>query len=131
MGLQFDSRRNYMKKAKILSTTMLGPNVQSTYTLQYERTVAIPHGIPGGRVPFARVYYEPYRDGRITQAYEDSQNWLGDPPNDNTLYPGVAPVCSYWVDATNVYVQLRYDNASLAALNFPIHLIAYRDWGVA
>lgn len=131
MTLQFDSRRNYMKKAKIASTTMLGANNQSAYTFQYERTIAIPHGIPGGRVPFCRVFYEPWRDGRITQAYEDSQNWLGDPPNDPTLFPGNAPICSYWVDDVNVYIQLRYDNNSQAGLSFPIHLIVYRDWGVA
>lgn len=130
MGLQFDSRRNYMKKAKIASTMMAGPNNQSSYILQYERTVAIPHGIPGGRVPFCRVYYEPWRDGRITQAYEDSQNWLSDPPNNYGGYPGNAPVCSYWVDETNVYVQLRYETNTFASTDFPIHVIAYRDYGL-
>lgn len=129
--LQFDSRRNYMKKAKIASTSMLGPNSVSAYTSTYERTIAIPHGIPGGRVPFCRVFYEPWRDGRITAAYEDSQDWLADPPNDYGGYPGNAPVCSYWVDATNVYIQLRYVTNGLAALSFPLHIIAYRDFGVA
>jgi hypothetical protein len=128
--LQFDSRRNYMKKAKILSTTMSGPNSASPYTATYERTVSIPHGITNGKVPFARVFYEPWRDGRITAAYEDSQDWLSDPPNNYGGFPGNAPVCSYWVDATNVYIQLRYQTNTFATTDFPIHVIAYRDFGV-
>lgn len=131
MALQFDSRKNYMKKAKILSTTMQGANSASPYTGTYQRTVQIPHGIPGGRIPFARVYYEPYRNGTITAAYDDSQDWLANPPNNYGGYPGSAPVCCYWVDDTYINVQLRYIDNSQASLNFPIHIIAYRDYGVA
>lgn len=129
--LQFDSRRNYMKKAKILSTTMPGPNSSSSYTGTYERTITIPHGITSGVTPFCRVFYEPWRDGRITAAYEDSQDWLADPPNNYGGFPGNAPVCSYWADETNVYIQLRYLTNTFASTNFPIHVIAYRDFGVA
>lgn len=119
-----------MKKAKIASTTMLGANSVSSYTATYQRTIQIPHGI-SGVIPFARVYYEPYRDGRITAAYDDSQDWLADPANDYGGYPGNAPICCYWVDSVNINIQLRYIDNSQAALSFPIHVIAYRDFGVA
>lgn len=129
MSLQFDSRENYMKKRIIKSTTMNGPNVVSAYTTTYQRTLAIPHG-EVGRIPYCRVYYEPFRDGRITNAYEDSQDWLSDPPN-NYGGSASAPICCYWVDETNLYVMLRYTTNALSATAFPIHYIIYRDYGLA
>lgn len=129
MTLQFDSRRNYMKKHIYGSGTMGGPNTAPAYTGNYYRIAAIPHNL--GYVPFYRAFYEPYRDGRIMNAYWDSQGWLADPPNNYAGFPGVAPVLMTWADATNVYFMLEYQDGSLSGGTFVIHYVIYLDYGVA
>lgn len=115
-----------MKRSSVSgSSTMSGPNTDKIFSFRSYKT--IPHNL--GYVPLFRLYYEPYIDGRIMEAYNDSQNWIGPDPN-NFIGPETAPTVFAYADEFNLYVELVFIDGSLSANTYPIHYVIYRDYGV-
>jgi hypothetical protein len=126
--LYFDSRKNYLKRDPVsTSTTMLGPvtnlygGLYSGYL--YIRDLVIPHSV--GSLPVYRVYYEPFGDGTIYPA----KTWPLDQRAINILPTGTStgPGLIYFATATSLTIRLFYENASLAANSYPIHYVIYKD----
>lgn len=109
------------------STTMLGPNVDFWFGSGYKRVLAIPHNL--GYIPMFRVDYEPYRDGRVMEAFQDNAWFLPSSPNEVRVTEA-APTLMAWADEVNVYLSLYYINNSLAALAYNVHCTIYEDYGV-
>lgn len=127
-NLQFNTQdRNYMKRSPISSTTQLaGPN-QLMFSY-YRRTLTINHNLK--YVPLVRVYYEPYRDGRIMEAYDDTQNWIGPEPN-NFIGPETAPTLFYSIGDNTLELALWFIDATLASNLYNVWWVIYEDYGVA
>lgn len=132
--LQFNSNRNYMKRTTTtISTTMLGPNTSRFFGSYYTRDLVIAHGLNTGkpaqhRIPMFRAYYEPYRDGKVFEAFQDTQYYYSTPIN---TYGGTedAPTMLAFADDTNVTFRLFFTQVTLAALSFNVHAIIYQDYG--
>lgn len=127
MSRQLTSDKNYMKRHPAsASQNMLGPNVSQFGGAWYTRELVIPHNI--GKPPMIRVFFEPFRDGKIYEAIQDGQYYLSNPPN---TYGGTedGPTLMAYTDEGNLYIKLFFFDASLAAVNIPIHYIIYWDYG--
>lgn len=125
-GILFTSQKNYMKRdSSSGSDTMLGPNTNETF--YYTRDYTIDHNL--GITPLFRVYYEPYNDGRVMEAYNDGQGYFSDPIN---TYGGTedAPVCFTKADNNQLTITLYFLDSSLSASSFPIYWVIYRDYGL-
>lgn len=128
MARQVTSDKNYMKRHPASgSSTMLGPNVARTFSY-YTRDLVIPHNI--GRVPMVRVFYEPFRDGKLHEGIQDGQYYLSNPVN---TYGGTedGPTLLISVDENNLYIRMFFTQNTLAAVSFPIHWVIYWDYGAA
>lgn len=119
--------RNYMKRDPISSSTdMAGPNeLKFAY---YRRVLTINHNLK--YVPMVRVYYEPYLDGTIMEAYTDTQKWIGPTPN-NFVGPETAPTCFFTVSENTLEIELWFIDATLANNLYKVYWVIYRDYGVA
>lgn len=127
-NFQFISNRNYMKKhSSSGATTMLGPNVDFWFGSGYKRQLTIPHNL--GYVPMFRVDYEPYRDGRVMEAFQDNAWFLPSSPNEVRVTE-VAPTLMAWADTFNLYLSLYYINNGLASNSYPVYYTIYEDYGV-
>lgn len=125
---QFISTRNYMKKDPSSGIVDLqGPNVSKYFGILYISQQVVAHNL--GYVPLFRVYYEPYRDGRIMEAFQDNAWYLPDTPNGLKLSE-VAPTCMSWADETNLYIELDFVNSTLSGFTFPIYWTIYKDYGL-
>jgi len=127
--LQFNSLKNYMKRApSSVSTSMLGPNTLQFFGSWYTRDLVIPHGLPGDKVPMFRAYYEPYRDGKVFEAFQDTQYYYSTPIN---TYGGTedAPTMLAFADQDNVTLRLFFTQNIYAAVSFNVHCIIYQDYG--
>lgn len=127
-NFQFISTRNYMKKHSSSGTSsMAGPSVDFWFGSGFKSTLTIPHNL--GYVPLFRVYYEPYRDGRVMEAFQDNAWYLPESPN-QVRTSEIAPTMLAWADRTNLYVVLYFVNTSLSGFNYPIYHTIYKDYGV-
>lgn len=125
--LQYTSTKNCMKRHESSgSGVMAAPNIDKLFSWRSYKT--IPHNL--GYVPLFRVYYEPYRNGRIMEAYNDGQNWIGATPND-FVGAAVAPTVFAYADEKNLYIELVYTDGSLAgSADYPVYWVIYQDYGV-
>lgn len=126
MARQITSDKNYMKRHPASgSQNMLGPNVARTFGY-YTRDLVIPHNI--GRPPMVRVFFEPFRDGKIYEAVQDGQYYLSNPPN---TYGGTedGPTLMFFTDGLNLTLRMFFFDGSLAAVNIPVYYIIYWDYG--
>lgn len=130
-NFQFISTRNYMKKDPSSSDenqTMKGPSVSFYSGAAYKSSKVINHGL--GYTPLYRVYYEPYRDGRVVEGFQDTAYFLPATPNDVRITP-VAPTLLAWADEDNLYINLYYTDNTLAGDDFPIYWTIYKDFGLS
>lgn len=132
-SVQFTTLRNYMKRTSTtISTTMLGPNTSRYSGSFYTRDLVIPHGVnrdsTTNKVPMFRAYYEPYRDGAVYEAFQDTQYYYSTPIN---TYGGTedAPTMLAFADRDNITFRLFFTQNTLAALSFNVHCIIYQDYG--
>lgn len=125
-GVLFTSNKNYMKRALADTETMTGPNVD--YTFFFAKDLTITHSL--GIVPFYRVFYEPFNDGKVFEAIQDSQYYLSDPIN---TYGGSAdaPVCYTEATDTTLRISLGFIDGTLSGDSFPVHYVIYKDYGLA
>lgn len=127
-NFQFISNKNYMKKDPSSGvSTMLGPNVSQFFGSYFNRVTTIPHNL--GYVPLFRVYYEPYRDDKVMEAFQDTNYALPETPN-IVRVNAIAPTCMAWADETNLYIELDFWDNTLAALDYPIYWTIYKDYGM-
>lgn len=126
MARQVTSDKNYMKRHPASgSGTMKGPNTAQLFSY-YTRDLVIPHNI--GKPPMVRVFFEPFRDGKIYEGIQDGQYYLSNPPN---TYGGTedAPTMLIYTDSVNLYIRLFFTQNTLANVDIPIHWIIYWDYG--
>lgn len=124
-NILFTTNKNYMKRdSSSGSDTMLGPD---TLYWDYGRDYVIEHNL--GYVPIFRVYYEPFGDGKIVEAFHDSQAYVTDPLNE---FGGSAdgPTCWASADENNLTITLYYQDDTLQSTEFPIYWVIYKDYGV-
>lgn len=126
-NFQFISDKNYMKKDPSSGTANLqGPNVSKYFGNLYISQQVVNHDL--GYTPLFRVYYEPYRDGRIMEAFQDNAWYLPDTPNGLKLTE-VAPTLMSWADDKYLYIELNFINSTLSGFTFPIYWTIYKDYG--
>jgi len=126
-NFQFISDKNYMKKDPSSGTADLqGPNVSKYFGNLYISQQVVHHNL--GYTPLFRVYYEPYRDGRIMEAFQDNAWYLPDTPNGLKLTE-VAPTLMSWADDEYLYIELNFINSTLSGFTFPIYWTIYKDYG--
>ena len=124
---QFLSTRNYMKRHESSGTYLLaGPNTARFFSSYFTSEVAIPHNL--GYVPLFRMYYEPFQNGELFEAFQDTQYYFTNPIN---TYGGSesGPTLLAWADEYNVYARLYFPFNTLNASTFPIHAVIYQDYG--
>lgn len=128
-NFQFISTRNYMKRhSSSGSDTMLGPNTSRFFGSYYTRDYEVEHNL--GYKPLFRAYYEPFRDGRVFEAFQDTQYYFSNPIN---TYGGTedAPTMLVWVDNNKLYMRLYFVNTNFSASDFWIHWVIYQDYGAS
>ena len=127
-NFQFITTRNYMKRDPSSGSFELqGPATSRYFGNLYITQHIVPHNL--GYVPLFRVYYEPYRDGRVMEAFQDTAWFLPSSPNEVRITE-VAPTLMSWADSENLYLELNYINSTLSGLTFPIYWVIYQDYGV-
>jgi hypothetical protein len=127
MSRQITSDKNYMKRHPASgSDVMLGPNTSRFGGAWYTRDYVIPHNI--GACPMIRVFYEPFRDGKLYEAVQDDQYYLSNPIN---TYGGTedGPTLMAFVDETNLTLRMFFAFNTLAAISIPIYWVIYWDYG--
>lgn len=127
MARQITSDKNYMKRHPASGNgTMFGPDTLRFFGSWYTRDLVIPHGI--GKSPMVRVFYEPFRDGRIHEAIQDGQYYLSNPVN---TYGGTedGPTLLVWTDGDNLYLRMFFFDTRFANVEFPIYWVIYWDYG--
>lgn len=127
-GILFRSDRNFLKRDPSSGQqVMLGPNVSEYFGNLYTRTLVINHAL--GYVPFYRAFYEPFGDGKLMPATDDSDYYHSNPIN---TYGGGedGPTLSAKMDNVNLTLTLKYLNNSRAAQNFPVYWVIYKDFGL-
>lgn len=109
------------------SSTMLGPSTSRYFGSYFTTDFEVLHNL--GYTPLIRAYYEPYRDGRLFEAFQDTQYYFSNPIN---TYGGTedAPTMLVWADETKLYMRLYFSFNTLAAFSFNIHWVIYQDYGV-
>ena len=112
-----------------MSSTMLGPDTSRFFGSYYTRDLEITHGITN-RTPMIRVFYEPFRDGKVFEAFQDTQYYFSNPIN---TYGGTedAPTMLAWADAQKVYLRLYFTTNAFQATSFNYHAIIYQDYGAS
>lgn len=128
MSRQVTSDKNYMKRNPASThTTMLGPDTLRFGGSWYTRDKVIPHTVK--KPPLVRVFYEPFGDGKLYEAIQDSQNFLTNPPN---TYGGTqdGPTLMVSFDADNLYLRMFFPNNTKAAVSYPIYYVIYWDYGM-
>jgi len=126
--LQFSSLRNYMKRHESSgSDTMLGPDTSRFFGSYYTRDYVITHDIQD-RVPMYRAYYEPFRDGKVFEGFQDTQYYFSNPIN---TYGGTedAPTMLAFADETTLTLRLYFTTNAFSATEFNIHWVIYQDYG--
>lgn len=126
MARQVTSDKNYMKRHPASGSGVIqGPNTLRTFGY-YTRDLVIPHNI--GKPPMVRVFFEPFRDGKLYEAIQDGQYYLSNPVN---TYGGTedGPTLLVWTDETNLYLRIFFTLNTLAAVDIPIHWVIYWDYG--
>lgn len=128
-GIIYRSDRNFMKRDPSSGmTVMKGPNVSQYFGNFYIRELVINHAL--NYVPFFRVYYEPYQDGVLYPLVQDTDYVLSSPINDFVAFTDSAPTLSAEADGANLTLTLHFPNNSLAALDFPVYYVIYKDFGL-
>lgn len=128
-NFQFISNRNYMKKDPSSGTgTIAGPSVSYFFGNYYKTIRTIPHNL--NYTPLFRVYYEPFLDGKVMEAFQDTNGSLPNPPN-GVRITNDGPTLLAWADSTNLYIELNFIDASLAGNNYPIYWTIYKDFGLS
>lgn len=128
-GVLFRSDKNYMKRDKSSGhTNMLGPNQAEYFGNVYTRELVINHEL--GYVPFFRAYYEPYQDGKLFPIVMDTDYVLSSPINDFTYFTDTAPVMIAEASENELVLTMFFVNNSLAAVNFPVYWVIYKDYGL-
>lgn len=109
------------------SDTMLGPNTSRFFGNYYTRDYEVTHNL--GYVPLYRAYYEPFRDGKVFEAFQDTQYYFSNPIN---TYGGTedAPTMLVWADETKLYLRIYFTTSAFSATAFNIHWVIYQDYGV-
>jgi len=132
-GLAFESSLNYMKRdSSTGSNTMLGPSTSYYYGVFYGNDYVVTHnlGLITGFVPMFRVYYEPFGDGKIIKAQNNSNYVMENPPL-TTAYPFVGgPTCLAKMNSTTLTISLYYQDNTLASNIYPIYWVIYKDYGL-
>lgn len=126
--VQFTSTRNYMKRHNSSgSATLAGPSTSRFFGSYYTSDYEVTHNL--GYVPLFRAYYEPFQDGKIYEAFQDTQYYFSNPIN---TYGGTeqGPTALVWADETKLYIRLFFSFNTLSGVNFPIHWVIYQDYGV-
>lgn len=136
--LLLTTNRNYMKRAPSSgSKLMQGP---SNATDPGFSDLTIPHGVKDANgnpiVPLFRVFYEPWQDGRLIEAFKDTDDVNNANPVDNVTVAGAGPCLFASADNTNLYLSLSWspslgDGTDKSSLAFPVYYIIYQDYGVA
>jgi len=127
-GVQFRSDRNFLKRDPSSgSTIMLGPNVSEYFGNLYTRTLVINHAL--GYVPFYRVFYEPFGDGKLMVPIMDTDWAISNPINTFGGTPD-GPCLLAQADEVNLTLTLMLDNGSRAAQQFPVYWVIYKDFGL-
>lgn len=125
---QFISTRNYMKKDPSSGTSVLqGPNTSKYFGNIYITQLVVSHNL--GYVPLFRVYYEPYLDGKVMEAFQDNAWYLPETPNIMRVN-AIAPTCMTWADENNLYIELNFIDNTLSANNYPVYWTIYKDYGL-
>ena len=125
---QFISTRNYMKKDQSSGTgTMQGPSTSKYFGNLYITQMVVNHNL--GYTPLFRVYYEPYRDNRVMEAFQDNAWYLPETPN-ATRVNAIAPTCMTWADENNLYIELNFNSNSLSGYTYPVYWTIYKDYGL-
>lgn len=128
-GILFRSDRNFMKRDPSSGmTVMKGPNVSQYFGNLYIRELLIHHGL--GYIPFFRVYYEPYQDGVLYPVVQDGTYNLKPVINSFTDFTETAPTLSAEADNGDLKLTLHFPFNTLAALDFPVYYIIYKDFGM-
>lgn len=127
-NFQFISNKNYMKKHSSSGKgTMKGAGTDVYFGSTYKNVYEVNHNL--GYVPMFRVYYEPYRDGRIMEGFQDTSTYLPSTPN-GVRTSAVAPTCMTYADENKLYIALYFNSNSQQTLDFPIYWTVYMDYGV-
>lgn len=127
MAKQVTSDKNYMKRHPASGPyTMQGPNVSRFFGSWFTRDLVIPHNI--GKPPMIRVFYEPYRDGKVFEATQDGQYYFSTPIN---TYGGTedAPTLMPFVDENNLTLRMFFFDNRFASTDFNIFVVIYWDYG--
>jgi hypothetical protein len=133
--LQYNSQKNTMKRTTTsVSTTMLGPITSRFSGSFYTNDLQIPHGLNVGKttrkVPMFRAFYEPFRDGKVFECFQDTQYYYSNPIN---TYGGTedAPTMLAFADDINITLRLFFTQNIYSATPFNVHVIIYQDYGAA
>lgn len=127
-NFQFISTRNYMKRhSSSGSATMLGPDTSRYFGSFFTRDYEVVHSL--GYAPIFRAFYEPFQDGRLFEAFQDTQYYFSNPIN---TYGGTedAPTVLVWADTHKLYIRLFFTFNTLSGVSFPIHWVIYQDYGM-
>lgn len=129
-NILFTTAKNYMKRSPASGTYTHTWNGTLRYSGSwYTSEFSVAHQVDG-KVPMYRLYYEPYRDGRIFEAFQDDQYYLADPPN-STSSVGAAPTVLSWSDSTDIHVRLFFTDNSFQGTDFTFYLVVYEDYGAS
>ena len=117
-GTLFTSNKNYLKRDPTSGSTEIpGPTAVAAW-FNYATEYPIEHNL--GYVPLVRVYYEPFKDGKIYQATGRRLSGLG---------PGLAygdTMCFFEITSTTLTISLERALAPDSD-NYPIYWVIYRD----
>lgn len=127
-NFQFITNKNYMKRHDSSgSANLAGPSVSKYFGNLYITQYVVNHNL--GYVPLFRVYYEPYSNGRIMEAFQDTAWFLPSSPNEVRVTE-VAPTLMAWADEYNLYIELNFPYNTLSGNIFPTYWVIYEDYGV-
>lgn len=114
----FTSKKNYLKRhTSSGQASVTGPGVLAAW-FNYYSTYTVAHNL--GYVPMVRVYYEPYKDGKIYPATGRRLSGLG---------PGLAygdTICLWEADTANLTIYLERALAPDTGA-YPVYWVIYLD----
>lgn len=130
-NILFTTQKNYMKRSPASGTyTHTWSGTSRFGGAWYTSEFSVAHEV-SGKIPMFRLYYEPYRDGRIFEAFQDDQYYLPpSQPNSTSGTPAAPTVLSY-ADGTNITIRLFYPDNSFNGSDFTFYLVVYEDYGAA
>lgn len=117
------SLKNYLKRDESSGSSQMAAPATS-YEGIFRTTLTIPHTL--GKVPFVRVYYEPYKDGVIYNAQGNRlQGYITKIDGTNTR----APYCLVTPSANSITIELGYTSNALTG-NYNVYWVIYKDYAL-